>query len=486
MSSPRRQPSSLVARARRLTRAFTLIELTISLVAGLIVAMAVATLSHESTATFNEEVRISAAEASLRGAADRLRSDLERASFMSTPNIEEDPLIAKLFGQTPNVPTSATKALQGIQGILFTAGSTGSNATNGLALDTVNNVTPATLDITGNLSSSDQFEVQSILPGACCKINLSAGSPAIFRILNAGDGGVPDPNADTEMQNVFAPAPPIGGAGGSAFTKAQFWVRYVDTPTNHAQYLLTCNNGGGQIAGMGLVGGVVQPYVLTATCPLTGAQTQVTATNGNTAGLATVNPVQTAQWEIVAADSTGTKPPQQDVTALDNQAMQAGVDNTKYDLVRSLIDGNGNLLAETTEVIAEYAVNLDFAFSVDTELADAGVPSVVAFDFGDSRNGLVSSTVVPLNTTQRSGGLPTGTQPQRIRSVKFELETRAAIPDRTASIPVATVADGGGGNFLYRYCMNASGCSGTSLLQWARVRTIVGEVALINQQQAFY
>ena len=486
MSAPHPGSTGLAARARRFARAFTLIELTVSLVAGLMVAMAVAVLSHESTATFNEEIRVSAAEATLRGAADRLRSDLERASFMSTPNIEMDPNLAKLFGQATNLPLTASAPLRSLQSILITPGDT---ATNGLALDTVNGIVPPKIDITGNLTSADQFEVQAILPnalGTCCLINLAASSPSIFRMLNANDAGVPDPNADTELQNVFAPAPAIGGAGGSAFTKSQFWVRYVDTATNHAQYIPTCDNAGGQIAGMGIVGGIAKPYVYTANCPLTGAQTgTITATNGNTAGLATVNPIQTARWEIT------TNVPAQDINALDNTPLQAGVqDPAKYDLVRWLVDAKGNTLPETEEVIAEYAVNIDFAFSVDSEAypaPDGGPnPSVVALDFGDSRNATVAGSVFGLLTSPRNGGSLTGTQPQRIRSIRFEIETRAAQADRKASIPVQTVADGGGGQFLYRYCMTATGCSGTSLTQWARVRTLVGEVGLSNQQQAFY
>src|SRR5579862_9908368 len=107
---------------RSRARAFTLIELTVALVAGLLVAMAVATLSHEATATFNEEVRISAAEATLRTAADRLRADLQRASYMSTPNIEMDPLITRPFGQAAPLLSTATAAAKTLQGILFTQG----------------------------------------------------------------------------------------------------------------------------------------------------------------------------------------------------------------------------------------------------------------------------------------------------------------------------------------------------------------------------
>jgi type II secretory pathway pseudopilin PulG len=473
------------ARTRRSARAFTLIELTVSLVAGLIVAMAVATLSHESTASFNEEVHISAAEATLRGAADRLRSDLQRASYMSTANIGVDPQIAKIFGQTSNLPLAAPAALQSLQGIQFVPGN---SATNNLPLDTTNSITPNSLVITGNLSSADQFEVQSILPGTCCQINLAASSPAIFRMLNANDAGTPDPNASTEMQNIFAPAPVPAGGGSASFTKAQFLIRYVDTATSHAQFLLTCNNGGQQIAGMPLTGGVVHPYVLTATCPLTGAQTgTITATNGNTGGLATVNPVQTARWDIASSAGFplggGTlAPPTQDITALDNQSMATG-DPLKYDLVRSLLDGNGNYLPETTEVVAEYAVHLDFAFSVDTENNTTGVaPTIVAYDFGNAQITAVAGSVLNLNANPVSG--PKTPDPQRIRSVRFMIATRAGTADRSASIAPPTGY--GAGNFLYRYCMNLTGCTGTSLLQWARVRTIVSEVSLPNQQQLFY
>jgi prepilin-type N-terminal cleavage/methylation domain-containing protein len=465
-------------------RGFTLIELTVALVAGLLVAMAVATLSHEATATFNEEVRISAAEAALRTAADRLRSDLQHASYMSTPNIEIDPMISRPFGQAAPLLSTATAAARGLQGILLTQGSSALNASNGLALDTKNSVSPSTIDITGNMSNADAFAIDTkVLTGGCCKVILCTTSPAIFRHLNSNAAGVPDPNADLEMQNTFAPAP---APTGSTFTKAQFWVRYNDLITGKSEFILTCKNGGQQIAGVSIAGGAVQPYVLLDACPMEGSKTQNTVTNGNAAGTSTVNPVVTARWEVVAPNSGGTKPPQQDITALDNSPLEGGADNNKYDLVRSLVDGNGNLLPETTEVVAEYAVNLDFAFSVDTSTVGAN-PAIQAFDFGNALNASVAQSVLPLNATPVAGGTSASTiEPQRIRSVKFMIETRAAIPDRTASIPVATAGDGGGGAFLYRYCMNPAGCSGTTLQQWARVRTLISEVALTNQQQAFY
>ena len=237
---------------------------------------------------------------------------------------------------------------------------------------------------------------------------------------------------------------------------------------------------------MGIVGGIAKPYVYTANCPLTGAQTgTITATNGNTAGLATVNPIQTARWEITTnVPASGHQRPRQ------HPAAGRAQDNAKYDLVRWLVDGNGNTLPETEEVVAEYAVNIDFAFSVDSEVYPprygGPTPASSRSTSATSRNATVAGSASASSTSPANGGADRARSRSASRAIRFEIETRAAQADRKASIPVQTVADGGGGQFLYRYCMTATGCSGTSLTQWARVRTLVGEVGLSNQQQAFY
>jgi hypothetical protein len=143
------------------------------------------------------------------------------------------------------------------------------------------------------------------------------------------------------------------------------------------------------------------------------------------------------------------------------------------------------VLPETTEVIAEYAVDLDFAFSVDTGDTTGWAPQVVPYDFGDPNDQKVADTV---NTATPVSG-PLHPDPQRIRSVRFRLATRAGQADRPNDIPVQSAADAGGGTFLYRYCLPvppATSCVGKAPLQWARVRTLVGEVSLPNQQQAFF
>ena len=84
--------------ARRRSAGFTLVELTVALLAGLIVAMGIVSLAKESTQTFHEEVRAAAAEAALRTAVDRLGADLARAGYMSTGNVLADTNIARPIG----------------------------------------------------------------------------------------------------------------------------------------------------------------------------------------------------------------------------------------------------------------------------------------------------------------------------------------------------------------------------------------------------
>ena len=104
------------SRLRR--RGFTLVELLVAMVAGLIVALAIVGLSKEANTTFQEETRIASAEAQLRTALDRLRSDLQRTSYMSTANLLADPQLARNTNAANNANTPpGMTALKGLQGV---------------------------------------------------------------------------------------------------------------------------------------------------------------------------------------------------------------------------------------------------------------------------------------------------------------------------------------------------------------------------------
>ena len=459
---------------------FTLVELTVALVAGLIVAMGIVGLSHEATATFNEEVRNSATEAALRTAVDRLRADLQRAGYMSTGNIVGDNMIATVAG-VPNVARIANgmKGLLQLASIQLVEG--GSATANGLALSGVQSpaLAPDYLLIGGNMTCAEQFDVAKIMPaaGACQQIMLSAVSPAVWRVATAGVGNLP--LASAQLNNVFAP---VVGNGSTA----QFMVRLLDD-TGHSQYLATCQQA--NVAGVDNSG---QPFVWidATTTPILVAQAgSIGGISGIAAGHAWVNPVQLVRWEITSTTQEAATQ-KQFVNGLGNIVQGTEVDLNKYDLMRSYVDASGNVIPQSSEIVAEYAVDFDVAFTVDNTVYAVGgiqTPNLVSFAFDDvADNGLWGATVLGLAAPPASP--PASQGPQRIRSVRARLVTRTALPDRAGTVPV--VNQYGQEEFMYRYCMQAGGCptgGNTGNLPWfARARTITTEVSLPNNSGFTY
>jgi prepilin-type N-terminal cleavage/methylation domain-containing protein len=473
-------------RLHRRQNGFTLIELTVSLVAGLIVALGIMALSREATRTFNEEVRGAAAEATMRTAIDRLRADLQRAGYMSTANIMGDPMIAKVPGATNIANTKPSMGgILHLQSINLSSG--GSLATNGLPLSGVQTpaLAPDSFDLGGNMTTAEQFEVQMIVPGGsgCTQVLLSSASAAMYRIAATGLGSAA---ATQELRNAFQPVP--------AGMTTQFIVRLVDT-TGHTQYLATCDGCGGQPGAAGFTG--TQPYACidTADTPIQYASQTTGASVGSQAiGGATgycvgciLNPVQLVRWEITSATKEATNTPQYAV-ALDNTptsyvaGVGGAIDVNKYDLMRTYLDATDTPVLATSEVVAEYAVDLKLAFSVDTTTLSDQFPSVTTLAFSDTTNGTKWGQDVT-----KSNPFVANVGPQRIRSARVRLVTRAAQPDRTVSVAVPSPA-GLATDFMYRYCVNSSPSCATSdgTLRWARARTVTAEVSLPNTSQDFF
>jgi prepilin-type N-terminal cleavage/methylation domain-containing protein len=438
---------------RRASRGFTLVELTVALVAGLIVAMGIVGLSKEATRTFHEEMRTAAAEATLRTAIDRLRADLERAGYMSTGNIMLDPRIARAPGAANNVANvgNAMVGIRRLAAIRLYSG--GSSANTPLSAQQKPPITPDAIEIAGNMTSAEQFEVETIqVSGNCTRLSLSSTSPAMYRINAVGAK-----TQAVELNAIFQPYP-----------GKQFMVRLVDD-TGRAQFLATCP--GTTTAGFQ---NTTQPYVDvdSTNTPVLSAQATRTmgGVSGTPSGRAFVNPVQIVRWELTNASLE----PAQYQNALATLSLTSAIDANKYDLVRSFVDATGTVVAETSEIVAEYAVDLDFAFSVEN--GTAAQPSMLTFSFDDPTNQTWGDDV--------SLSKQPPPMPERIRIVRARLVTRAAQPDRTVNLPVTNF---GGQTFLFRYCLNGQGCAATDRsLQWARVRTITAEVSVPNGAGSFY
>jgi Tfp pilus assembly protein PilW len=434
---------------RRRMRAFTMIELLVSLMAGLIVSMGVVGLSRVATNTFHEETRASGTELGLRVASERLRADLARASFMSTPNIQSDSRVSLPKGASYIVPNVALPNLGTLAGVAYTphgsVSATDSDTVKVATLSTENGISPDSILLGGNFTTADEYVVQSILPttsGGCSgqTVTLSSDSAAVLRqTLTANGAAKTATDAAAAMRDAFQPVV-------NATDKGQFMVRVVDD-SGHAQFAALCESKSQMVS---ITTGGASPIVqlhLDPRSPILDAFG--TGGSGGTTGFGvgrlTINPVQLIRWSIKRQPNARLDP---GVTAQDD---------AKFDLVRTWVDAAG---AEVrSELVAEYAVDLSFAFG-----QNASGSNFVATDFGEA-----APLVAPLTLP------PTiGSRPQALRTVRFRLSIRTPTADRKE--PLGT-PDGGG--FIYRYCTTPGGCATTKA--YARVRTIVTEVSLPNQ-----
>jgi prepilin-type N-terminal cleavage/methylation domain-containing protein len=475
-------------------RAFTLVEVMIAMVAGLIVALAVVGLSREATSTFHEETRIASAEMQIRTAIDRLRADLQRAAFMSTGNIQTDPSIFTVPGTAPNA-VFAANFKKGIGMNLFSLASlqlaaNGSGAAT--PLSATNNLSPDLIDIGGNMTSVDILSIGALQNSGHPPIMSSAAAPsgptagcngqrvyldvlstsAIWRLVGMAPctGATCDTTYNTQLLSAFQPVANYG-----------FIVRVVDNTlsTHNVQYAATCATAPAA-AWNPKAGGTPEPYIdLDPNTPLTltGGLASVAG------GTATINPVQIVRWQIGGS--------------LVNAPTDGGgsTDPSKYDLTRQFIDVSG-LPAGNPEVIAEYVGDLKFAFTLDTLANNAGnynglanSPLVVnTFEDGSNTvvtNAAAAAAVGTTSVAATASTAPSGPEPQRIRSVRVRLLTRSAMQDRTDPLAVT----GAPNDYLYRYCLSAGGCTPTTPptpLPLARTRTLISEVALPNQGRFWY
>jgi prepilin-type N-terminal cleavage/methylation domain-containing protein len=427
--------ASLGPRRRRGARGFTLIELMVSLVMGLLVAIAAVGLAKTATTTFFEEARISAVEASIRTASERFRNDLSRVAYMSTPNIQLDPKVARVpgtIGSPYRVP-----ALTNLQGLGIEPGAIRSNV-----LSTANSETQQEVYVAGNLTSNDVYRGQWIQDQAGCgntggvKVRLTGASdPAVRRMFN-GETTSTMRKQMTEL--VFTP----GTRMNPVVAGKNYAVQVMDM-RGCFQYMTIC-----------AVSETTEPDSVVlelAGDPAKGLLTPADL-GGDVCGASlmeevAVAPIGRVHWYIgPAADSSA----------------DGGVSADQFDLYRQLLAADGTTTIGPAEVIAEYAVDLKLGLFVDRGTGSAGM-TVIDLEGNDTDFAAWASSTATYN-----GGFG----PQRIRSVRYRMAFRAALADRRTDLPMASPAP-----YIARYNMNNG-------VDWSRVRTVMSEVALFNQEKA--
>ena len=455
MSSPRR---SIRTRGRTGAYGFTLVELMVSLVAGLIVTIAVVGLARTATTSFYEEARLSTVEGTVRSASERLRQDLTRTAYMSTGNLHlagldlpvPPPALAVPYGQRISHVSGASASRYGavtanLQGIRIRVGGSlaAADAPHGLA--TQNGQNPDELILTGNFTTDDAYRGKVVGNTIVVKVfdtdGVTPSDPAVARLI-AG----PDP--DKAVRNAFAPGAQPAGAIYPAL------ARVVDF------------RGCSHFVVLSAVSGTATGAVFTFAAPTDG-NTPVLTPGVDAGGCGadlqeevTINPVQTVHWYI-GPTSVALRP---------DPAVDDYLD--KFDLYREIRDANDTAIPTPggPQVVAEYAIDLKFGITVD-DPSKAPPANRAIFDM-DAAADAINIT----NFTAPSGAsVSGGPGPQRVRSVRYRIATRAALPDRTAPLPVAP-----GPPYIVRYCKD-NPCKHA-----ARVRTIMSEVALPNQARMTY
>jgi hypothetical protein len=179
-------------------------------------------------------------------------------------------------------------------------------------------------------------------------------------------------------------------------------------------------------------------------------------------------------------------------------ALNEGVGATtqKFNLYRQLQDTTGApfppavLPGLPAEVVAEYAIDLKFGITVqdpatnaltvldmdDTNPPAKGPSTLASPAAGSSVTGVTHDvSMVPRGS---AGMFAAG--PQNVKSVRFRIALRTPIADRDKPMPAPEPAS----SYRFRYCVTPI-CAGPTA-RFARIRTIVSEVALLNQQQPIF
>jgi len=411
-----------------------LVELMVALTGGLFISLAVFALARDSGRFYQREARLANATISGLIGFQRLRADLARAGFLSTPNIFRD------TGGVCGAPNAAWPV--GLRNLASIQLSTPAVKYDAL---TRNKRTPPLITLAGSYGSSDLFGAKVVPRGNSVDLVLSVIESA-GALRRLGNTGMPD---TTTMQSVF-PA-----------------LRALRIVHNGKQYY-------GQI--VNAVGGA-QPVVTV------NAQPPIQFHEGNALcglreigsgdAVPTINVVNFIQYALSPPQTQTANEGYKNVFA--NSANAPG-EAGRTELTRVELDVNGAPIEGTEEIVAEYAVDLNLQLIAVTSLPGAE-PTLGLFSPGDAMfNTFTGPVFGTLNT------------PELIRSVRVRLGVRSREADRVANITEPVVGEG-----LYRFDIGTGTTTGSGFVFWsqpktlasgetfARVRTFQADIALHNQ-----
>jgi len=416
------------------TRGFTLTELMVALTGGLFVSMVVFALARDGSRFYHREARVAEATLGTVIGFDRLRHDITRAGFLSTPNVAADNAYCGNLGQLVNFPK-----LQQLASIQITADSAA--ALNSVLKAATPPITPNQILLSGAYSSLDRFDAIGVFLGAGNQyaVRLQSLRGALFRM------NFPNLSATAQTDLLAQLFPPRRA------------LRLVSTDSGTFQF--------GVIASTGLDANGTPTIYLAADPPL--ILSGATASRCNASTNQQVNVVNLIRYSLtkVYANAADFPSYQQLFDTSGNLAGEA----TRLELVREELYADGAVdspsILETREVIAEYAVDLRFAVTYVVN-PNTAAPSLLTAPFDSANLFAFAGPVAATNPTA---------QPQNIRSVRARLSLRSREADRGANVTqaAADIAPG-----LYRIAIGESGAG-----PFARVRTLQADTFIVGNSQ---
>jgi hypothetical protein len=425
---------------------FTLVELMVSITGGLFVAIAVFMLAKQSTNLYQSEGRVGTATLGSMVGFERLRQDVERASFLSSPMIRRDP---KLCGD-PVGSSDWPKYLKHLQGVMINP------ATPTVVPDVLskNGSNPDEITLAGSYVSDEKFFADTISsPGGADVITLESNKGGLAKLgyLNLTTSG---PQAEL-LASVFG----VGRA-----------LRVVDKSNGREAYGTIASVQGGSPPTIILKAGAGGPPLIYRSgsalkCGIAG-----------TSRSSVVNVVNIIHYALRDMSTRAAYAP-----LFSNSGLGPAQENLKRtELVREELDTEGDPIAGTEEIVTEFAVDLKFGITVGHVIS--GTTQILKLETllpGDTNVAAWAGDTTPV--VGPAGAMPPTSppMPHLVRAVRIRLGVRSRDADRPTNL------DGGTGMpmapGLYRIGTNPAGGG-----PFARVRTMQADVALRNQQGATF
>jgi hypothetical protein len=397
--------------------------LVIALTAGLMISAAAFLLARQATTFFRSEASVSSAQFSSMLGLTRLGADLRRAGFMASPNAQFDP---RRCGNMSGWPSGLSQfaAIRIVQG--------GSTTNSDHTLSTLNGLNPDSIIIGGMFDYTEHYAVQAMFAGGGGWTIVLQNDGAMVRTLLSGQA----------IADVF---------------KTGRFLRLVDPEGREAYGLITgaaLSGANYQVTVDSIPDMPVRDTAGVCGCKLPCVGSLVNPVSRVLYDLRTIDPLAFPQYNGLY--STVVHP---------EAAKHKGLAQApRTELIRVELGSDGAVMADTLEVIAEYAVDLKFGITEATPVSGQP-PTIVRHPIGSA------------NVYAVANALGAGGHPEDIRAVQVRLSTRVARGDRDVDVPdpANPAVDG-----VFRFDLGGAAAEPGRRERFARMRSAVTEVQLSN------